>query len=71
MLTRIDTSGSRTIESPVIAITPSATIMEPPLTTGMPPEVVPGSSDTQVSESASFGASAYAMLARRGCPSVE
>ena len=35
---------------------------------GSPPVEVPELTDTQVSLSISFGASAYAMLARSGCP---
>ena len=58
MLTRIDASGSRIIALPVTVMMPSVTVTEPLSIEGRAPLPAAGTSETQVSEIASFDASA-------------
>ena len=68
-VTRVPSIGSRMLVLPAMMIARSVILIEVPPMPGSP--LVELAMDTQVLLSISLGASAYAMLARSGCPRFE
>ena len=71
IVTRAPSMGSRTAAWPVITMARSVMLMVLLPIPGRPLVDWPPLTETQVLLSISFGASAYAMLARSGCPRFE